>query len=131
MAHLGGPHAAASPAPLSPPGVMPRCVGRPSLLIRVVGFTLDVVRGDGPVDLAFAAGPGIDRLISGEIASGWFQHGGDGRLAGRIGPTFAPRIQWFGQRLQFAPVAEPEAAILAGIRWLIDHNRLAVANPLR
>jgi DNA-binding HxlR family transcriptional regulator len=38
------------------------------LLIRVDGPTLDVSRGDGPVDLAFAAGPGIHRLISGELA---------------------------------------------------------------
>ncbi len=38
------------------------------LLIRVDGSTLDVTRGDGPVDLAFAAGPGIHRLISGELA---------------------------------------------------------------
>ena len=34
------------------------------------GSTLDVTRGDGPVDLAFAAGPGIHRLISGELAPG-------------------------------------------------------------
>jgi len=27
-----------------------------------------VRRGDGPADLAFAAGPGIRRLISGELA---------------------------------------------------------------
>ena len=33
--------------------------------------------------------------------------------------------------LGFAPKAEPETAILAGIRWLIDHDRLDVANPLR
>jgi hypothetical protein len=38
------------------------------LLIRVYGPALDVTRGDGPVDLAFAAGPGIRRLISGELA---------------------------------------------------------------
>lgn len=42
--------------------------GPAELLIRVDGPTLDVVRGDGPVDLAFAAGPGIRRLISGELA---------------------------------------------------------------
>ncbi|TFB84031.1 transcriptional regulator [Cryobacterium algoricola] len=42
--------------------------GRAELLIRVDGSTLDVTRGDGPVDLAFAAGPGIRRLISGELA---------------------------------------------------------------
>jgi DNA-binding HxlR family transcriptional regulator len=38
------------------------------LLIRVDGSALDVTRGDGPVDLAFAAGPGIHRLISGALA---------------------------------------------------------------
>jgi DNA-binding HxlR family transcriptional regulator len=38
------------------------------LLIRVDGSTLDVTRGDGPVDLAFTAGPQIRRLISGELA---------------------------------------------------------------
>lgn len=35
------------------------------------------------------------------------------------------------RRLGFSPAAEPEAAILDGIRWLIDHNQLEVANPLR
>jgi DNA-binding HxlR family transcriptional regulator len=38
------------------------------LLIRVDGSTLDVRRGDGPADLAFAAGPDIRRLISGELS---------------------------------------------------------------
>jgi DNA-binding HxlR family transcriptional regulator len=42
--------------------------GPAGLLIRVDGSTLDVTRGDGPVDLAFAAGPGIHRLLSGELA---------------------------------------------------------------
>ncbi|MCI4659379.1 winged helix-turn-helix transcriptional regulator [Cryobacterium zhongshanensis] len=42
--------------------------GRAELLIRVDGSTLDVTRGDGPVDLAFAAGPAIRLLISGELA---------------------------------------------------------------
>jgi len=42
--------------------------GAAELLIRVDGATLDVTRGDGLVDLAFAAGPGIRRLISGELA---------------------------------------------------------------
>ncbi len=32
--------------------------------------------------------------------------------------------------LGFAPVWEPEDAILSGIRWLIDHDQLSVANPL-
>jgi DNA-binding HxlR family transcriptional regulator len=42
-------------------------IGPAELLIRVDGSTLDVTRGNGPVDLAFAAGPGIRRLISGEL----------------------------------------------------------------
>ena len=43
-------------------------LGTAELLIRVDGPTLDVTRGDGPVDLAFATGPDIRRLISGELA---------------------------------------------------------------
>lgn len=43
-------------------------VGDAELLIRVAGPTLDVSRGNGPVDLSFAAGPGIHRLISGQLA---------------------------------------------------------------
>jgi DNA-binding HxlR family transcriptional regulator len=43
-------------------------LGPAELLIRVDGPSLDVMRGDGPADLAFAAGPGIRRLISGELA---------------------------------------------------------------
>lgn len=43
-------------------------LGLAELLIRVDGPSLDVTRGDGPVDLAFAAGPGIHRIISGELA---------------------------------------------------------------
>ena len=43
-------------------------LGPAELLIRVDGAQLDVTRGVGPADLAFAAGPGIRRLISGELA---------------------------------------------------------------
>ena len=43
-------------------------LGPADLLIRVEGPTLDVTRGDGPADLSFSAGPGIRRLISGELA---------------------------------------------------------------
>jgi DNA-binding HxlR family transcriptional regulator len=43
-------------------------IGPAELLIRVHGSTLDVTRGDGPVDLAFSAGPEIRRIISGELA---------------------------------------------------------------
>jgi DNA-binding HxlR family transcriptional regulator len=47
--------------------------GPAELLIRVDGSALDVrrsdpMRGDAPVDLAFTTGPGIHRLISGELA---------------------------------------------------------------
>ena len=45
-------------------------LGPADLLIRVDGPTLDVSRGDGPVDLAFATGPGIHRVISGELGPG-------------------------------------------------------------
>jgi DNA-binding HxlR family transcriptional regulator len=41
--------------------------GPAELLIRVDGTALDVIRGDGPADLAFASGAGIHRLISGEL----------------------------------------------------------------
>jgi hypothetical protein len=43
-------------------------LGPAELLIRVDGVSLDVSRGDGPVNLAFAAGTGIRRIISGELA---------------------------------------------------------------
>jgi DNA-binding HxlR family transcriptional regulator len=43
-------------------------VGTANLFIRVDGTALEVTRGDGDVDLAFAAGPGIHRLISGELS---------------------------------------------------------------
>jgi DNA-binding HxlR family transcriptional regulator len=43
-------------------------IGPAELLIRVDGPAFEVTRGDGPVDLAFAAGPGIHRIISGELA---------------------------------------------------------------
>ena len=45
-------------------------LGPAELLIRVDGPALDVRRGFGPVDLSFAAGAGIRRLISGELAPG-------------------------------------------------------------
>jgi nucleoside-diphosphate-sugar epimerase len=32
--------------------------------------------------------------------------------------------------LGYAPAFEPEAAVLAAVRWLIDHGRLEVASPL-
>ena len=42
-------------------------LGEAELLIRVDGSALDVQRGEGPADLSFVAGPGIHRLISGEL----------------------------------------------------------------
>ena len=69
--------------------------GTAELLIRVDGSTLDVTRGDGPADLAFAAGPDIRRLISGEltadraIATGVIEVlRGRGALLGRFANTF-------------------------------------------
>ena len=44
-------------------------LGAAELLVRVDGAALEVTRGDGPVDLAFAAGPGIRRLLSGELGA--------------------------------------------------------------
>lgn len=41
--------------------------GPADLLVRVDGPSLNVSRGEGAVDLAFSAGPGIRRLISGEL----------------------------------------------------------------
>ena len=41
--------------------------GSDGLLIHVEGPRLAVTRGDGPADLAFASGPDIRRLISGEL----------------------------------------------------------------
>lgn len=43
-------------------------LGEDELLIRVDGSSLQVTRGNGPVDLGFATGPGIHRLISGTLA---------------------------------------------------------------
>ena len=43
--------------------------GPAELLIRVEGPTLDLRREEGVADLTFAAGPGIHRLISGELAA--------------------------------------------------------------
>ena len=69
--------------------------GPAELLVRVDGPVLDVRRGDGPADLAFAAGPDIRRVISGElapdraIATGVVEvlHGPDALLA-RFAATF-------------------------------------------
>lgn len=43
-------------------------LGPAELLIQVAGPRLEVTRGDGPVDLAFATGPSIHRVISGDLA---------------------------------------------------------------
>lgn len=50
-----------------PPTAYGARFGGDDLLIRVQGPELAVTRGDGPADLAFASGPGIHRLISGEL----------------------------------------------------------------
>ncbi|HEY3548591.1 MAG TPA: helix-turn-helix domain-containing protein [Propionicimonas sp.] len=78
-----------------PPTAYGARFGRAELLVRVDGPTLDVTRGDGPVDLAFAAGPGIRRVISGElaadraIATGVVQVlRGSGELLDRFASTF-------------------------------------------
>lgn len=70
-------------------------LGHAELLIRVDGPVLEVTRGDGPVDLAFAAGRGIRRLLSGElaphraIATGEVEVlRGDGILLDRFASTF-------------------------------------------
>jgi DNA-binding HxlR family transcriptional regulator len=70
-------------------------VGSAELLIRVDGSALDVKRGDGQVDFAFAAGPDIRRLISGElepqraIATGVVEVlRGPGELLDRFATTF-------------------------------------------
>lgn len=70
-------------------------IGPAELVVRVDGTALDVERGDGAVDLAFAAGPGIRQLISGELAperaieTGVVEvlHG-RGDLLGRFATTF-------------------------------------------
>lgn len=51
-----------------PPTAYAARVGPADLPVRVDGPALDVTRGTGPADLAFAAGPGIRRVISGELA---------------------------------------------------------------
>ncbi len=78
-----------------PPTAYGTRFGPAELLVRVDGPTLDVSRGDGPVDLAFAAGPGIRRLISGEltpdraIATGVVEVlRGQGHLLDRFASTF-------------------------------------------
>jgi DNA-binding HxlR family transcriptional regulator len=70
-------------------------LGSTELLIRVDGAALDVTRGDGPADLAFAVSADIHRLISGELApsraisSGAVQVlSGRGALLDRFAETF-------------------------------------------
>ena len=85
----------ASVAAELPPTAYGAWVGGVELLVRVEGAALQVTRGDGPVDLAFSAGPGIHRLISGEltpdraVASGAVELlRGRGELLGRFASTF-------------------------------------------
>jgi DNA-binding HxlR family transcriptional regulator len=70
-------------------------LGPAELLIRVDGPSLAVTRDEGPADLAFVTGPGIHRLISGElapdraIATGVVEVlRGPGDLLGRFADTF-------------------------------------------
>jgi len=71
-------------------------VGATELLVRVDGTTLDVTRGGGSADLAFAAGPGILRVMAGgltparAIATGAVEvlHG-RGDLLDRFARTFS------------------------------------------
>ncbi len=70
-------------------------LGPAELLIRVDGTALDVTPGDGPADLAFATGPEIRRLLSGELApdraiatSAVEVLHGRGELLGRFARTF-------------------------------------------
>lgn len=51
-----------------PPTLYSARFGPAELLITVDGARLDVVKGDGPADLAFAAGADIRHVISGELA---------------------------------------------------------------
>jgi DNA-binding HxlR family transcriptional regulator len=78
-----------------PPTAYAARLGAAELLIRVDGSALEVRRGDGPVDLAFAAGSGIHRLISGQltpdraIATGEVEVlRGRGELLDRFASTF-------------------------------------------
>lgn len=70
-------------------------VGDAGLLVHVDGPSLAVTRGDGPVDLAFAAGPELHRVISGDlspdraIATGVVEVlRGSGDLLSRFATTF-------------------------------------------
>lgn len=70
-------------------------LGTAQLLVRVDGSRLAVTPGIGTVDLAFSAGPGIRRVISGELApqraieTGVVEVlSGRGELLGRFADTF-------------------------------------------
>jgi DNA-binding HxlR family transcriptional regulator len=85
------PHAALA----LPPTAYGARVGSADVLVRVNGASLDVTRGDGQVDVAFAAVSGIHRLISGEltperaIATGAIElRYGPGMLLDRFATTF-------------------------------------------
>lgn len=78
-----------------PPTAYAAHLGAAELLVRVDGPTLDIAGGDGAADLAFAAGPGIRRVISGELApdralaTGVVEVlGGSGALLHRFASTF-------------------------------------------
>jgi nucleoside-diphosphate-sugar epimerase len=49
---------------------------------------------------------------------------------GHLSRSHYASIEKAQRLLGYAPAFEPEAAVLEGIRWMIDHDRLKVANPL-
>jgi DNA-binding HxlR family transcriptional regulator len=70
-------------------------LGSTGLLVRVDGAALDVKPGEGPADVVFTAGPGIQRVLSGEVdpdralATGVVEVlDGPGELFGRFASTF-------------------------------------------
>jgi DNA-binding HxlR family transcriptional regulator len=78
-----------------PPTTYAAHLGPDALHIRVDGAGLDVTSGEQPADLAFVAGPGLHRMISGDlaparaIASGAVTVlGGRGDLLDRFASTF-------------------------------------------
>jgi nucleoside-diphosphate-sugar epimerase len=49
---------------------------------------------------------------------------------GHLSRSHYASIEKAQRLLGYAPAFEPEAAVLDGIRWMIDHDRLKVANRL-
>ena len=113
-------------------------------------FQLAVEHRDAAVGEAFNVVAPSALTVRGflEIASGWFGQTVRTRSVGweefRSGttPEFAESswghlarsqyasIEKARTRLGYAPAYEPEAAVLDGVRWLVDRGRLEIANPL-